>query len=52
MQAAVIDSDGSPEVFELREVDPPELGQDHPLIRVQAAGVNRTDWKRKRWESW
>lgn len=35
---------GSPEVLELREVDPPVPGDDQVLVRVRAASVNPLDW--------
>ena len=43
MRAAVITRGGGPEVFEVREVDPPRIGPDDVLVRVHAAGLNRAD---------
>lgn len=36
---------GPPEVLEVREVDPPALGDRDLLIKVEAASVNRSDWE-------
>ena len=44
MKAIVQDSYGSAEVLKLRDIDPPEIGQDEVLIRVRAAGVDRGVW--------
>ena len=44
MRAVAIASPGGPEVLEEREVeDPPPPGDGEVLLRVAAAGVNRTD---------
>jgi NADPH:quinone reductase-like Zn-dependent oxidoreductase len=44
MKAIVQDTYGSAEVLEFRDVDEPVIGDDHVLIRVEAAGVNPADW--------
>jgi NADPH:quinone reductase-like Zn-dependent oxidoreductase len=44
MKAIVQDRFGPPDVLELREIDPPEVGDDQVLVRVQAASVNPADW--------
>ena len=44
MKAIVQDTYGSPEVLELREIDPPDVGPDDVLVRVHAAGVHIGDW--------
>jgi len=44
MQAIVQDQYGSADVLQLREIDKPEVGLDHVLIRVHAAGVHIGDW--------
>jgi NADPH:quinone reductase-like Zn-dependent oxidoreductase len=44
MKAIVQDTYGSAEVLELRDIDPPEIGDDEVLVRVRAAGVNPADW--------
>ena len=44
MKAFVRDRYGSPDVLELREVDPPELTDEGALVRVHATSVNALDW--------
>jgi len=44
MKAMVQDTYGSAEVLELRDINKPEIGDDHVLVRVRAAGVNPADW--------
>lgn len=44
MKAIVQDMYGSPEVLELRDIDPPDIGLDDVLVRVRAAGVHIGDW--------
>jgi NADPH:quinone reductase-like Zn-dependent oxidoreductase len=44
MKAIVTRSYGSPDVLELAEVDPPEIGDDELLVRVHAAAANPLDW--------
>ena len=41
MKAIVQDRYGSPDVLEPREIDPPVVGDDQVLVRVQAAGVDQ-----------
>jgi NADPH:quinone reductase-like Zn-dependent oxidoreductase len=43
MRAALRDRYGSPDVVELRDVEPPEAVEDRVLVRVKAASVNRAD---------
>ena len=43
MKAAVRERYGSPEVVEVRDVDPPIPVDDQVLVRVHAASVNRAD---------
>jgi NADPH:quinone reductase-like Zn-dependent oxidoreductase len=44
MQAVVHDQYGSPDVLELRDVEPPVPGDGEVLVRVRAAGVDRGVW--------
>jgi NADPH:quinone reductase-like Zn-dependent oxidoreductase len=44
MKAMVYEKYGSPEVLELRQIDPPPLTDDGVLVRVRAASVNPFDW--------
>jgi NADPH:quinone reductase-like Zn-dependent oxidoreductase len=44
MKAIVQDRYGAPDVLELRELEPPELGEDDLLLRVRAAGVDPGVW--------
>src|SRR3712207_160414 len=44
MKAIVQDEYGSPDVLELRDIDKPEIGDDEVLVRVHAAGVDRSVW--------
>lgn len=43
MKAILITKKGGPEVLELHEVDTPVPGQGEVLIKVKAAGLNRSD---------
>ncbi|MFI7703328.1 NADP-dependent oxidoreductase [Nonomuraea sp. NPDC049480] len=45
MKAISQDALGGPEVLKMVEVDRPEPGPTEVLVRVEAAGVNPTDWK-------
>jgi len=45
MRAAVIDRYGGPDVLQIRDVPPPELGPDDLLVDVHAASVNPVDFK-------
>ncbi|MFG1945007.1 NADP-dependent oxidoreductase [Nonomuraea sp. NPDC048826] len=45
MLAITQDSLGGPEVLTMAEVDKPVPGPTEVLVRVEAAGVNPTDWK-------
>ncbi|MDX8037370.1 NAD(P)-dependent alcohol dehydrogenase [Lentzea sp. BCCO 10_0856] len=44
MKAIVQDRYGSPDVLELRDVEPPAASGDEVLVRVHAASVNAHDW--------
>ena len=44
MKAIVQDRYGSSAVLESGEIETPEIGDDHVLLRVHAAGVNPADW--------
>ena len=44
MKAVVMDSYGTPDVLELRDVATPTPKADHVLVRVRAASVNDWDW--------
>ena len=44
MKAIVQEVYGSPDVLELRDVDPPVVTDDGVLVRVRAASVNPADW--------
>ena len=44
VKAIVQDSYGSPDVLELRDIDPPVVTDDEVLVRVGAAAVNPPDW--------
>ncbi len=44
MKAIVQDRFGPPDVLQLVEIGPPEVGPDDVLIRVHAAGLNPADW--------
>ncbi len=45
MRAIQIQDYGGPEVLKLVEIPIPQPGEGQVLLRVQAAGVNPTDWK-------
>src|SRR2546425_11448737 len=44
MKAIVQTAYGSPDVFELREIEKPVVDDDGVLVRVRAASVNALDW--------
>jgi NADPH:quinone reductase-like Zn-dependent oxidoreductase len=44
MKAVVVDSYGSPDVLQLREIEQPEVVDDGVLVRVRATSVNPADW--------
>lgn len=44
MKAIVHDTYGTPDVLELRELDPPSVGPADVAVRVHAASVNPLDW--------
>ena len=45
MKAVIAEKYGGPEVLELTDVDPPQLGPNGVLVRVHASSVNPVDWK-------
>jgi NADPH:quinone reductase-like Zn-dependent oxidoreductase len=45
MKAVICEAYGGPEVLELTDVDPPQLGPNGVLVRVHATSVNPVDWK-------
>ncbi len=47
MKAAVINRFGEPEVFEIGEMDIPEIKDDELLIEVKAGSLNPIDWKQR-----
>jgi NADPH:quinone reductase-like Zn-dependent oxidoreductase len=44
VKAIVQDAYGSPDVLQLRDIDPPTVGDDEALVRVHAAGVDQGVW--------
>src|SRR5438309_10476235 len=44
MKAIVQTGYGSPDVFQLREIEKPVIDDDGVLLRVHAASVNALDW--------
>ena len=44
MKAIVQNGYGSPDVLELREIDPPADTDDGVLVRIRAASINAFDW--------
>ncbi len=52
MKAIVINAYGSPDVFELKEVDKPEVLENDVLVRVLAAGINAGDYFSMRGSPW
>ncbi|KAK8941540.1 hypothetical protein KSP40_PGU013721 [Platanthera guangdongensis] len=48
MKAVVITNPGGPEVLKLQEVNEPEISDGEVLIKVDAAGVNRSDTFQRR----
>jgi NADPH:quinone reductase-like Zn-dependent oxidoreductase len=44
MKAIVQDTYGSPDVLQLKDIDPPRVGAEDVLIRVHAAGVDPGVW--------
>jgi NADPH:quinone reductase-like Zn-dependent oxidoreductase len=47
MKAAVINKWGNPDVFELTEVNKPQIRPDQLLIKVFASSINPVDWKHR-----
>ena len=50
MKAIVYYEYGSPDVLKLVEIETPEVGDEHVLVRVEAASVNPLDWHGMRGE--
>jgi NADPH:quinone reductase-like Zn-dependent oxidoreductase len=50
MKAFVLHSYGSPDVFELTDIDAPAPGDDEVLVRVRATSVQPYDWHHMRGE--
>jgi NADPH:quinone reductase-like Zn-dependent oxidoreductase len=44
MKAVVQERYGSPDALEVREIDPPPVGDDDVLVRVHAASVHPDVW--------
>lgn len=44
MQAFIAPRYGSPDVLQLREVDPPTLADNQALVKIRAASLNAYDW--------
>jgi len=44
MKAIVRERYGRPQVLELQDVDPPEVGDDQVLVRVRATSINASEW--------
>jgi NADPH:quinone reductase-like Zn-dependent oxidoreductase len=44
VKAIVQNGYGSPDVLELREIDPPVVADDQVLVKVRAASINAFDW--------
>lgn len=48
MKAAIINQFGAPEVFEISDINIPELKNDQVLIRVTTVSINPIDWKQRK----
>lgn len=48
MKAAVINHFGSPEVFEIAEVEIPDIKDDELLLETKGGSVNPIDWKQRK----
>ena len=48
MKAAIIERWGTPEVFQVKDVEKPSPEPDQVLIKVMATSVNPVDWKQRR----
>jgi NADPH:quinone reductase-like Zn-dependent oxidoreductase len=44
MKAIVRERYGRPDVLELRDVDPPQLGDEQVLVKVRATSINASEW--------
>ena len=52
MKAVTINAYGGPEVLELKEVNTPEIKENHVLVRVQASSLNAGDYFSMRGSPW
>lgn len=48
MKAAVINKFGDPSVFEVSNMDKPEINEDQILIQVYTSSINPIDWKQRK----
>lgn len=48
MKAAVIYRYGSPDVFQVAEIDRPQIKPDQMLVKVHASSVNPVEWKMRK----
>lgn len=48
MKAAIINQFGTPDVFEINEIEKPKIEKDQFLIRVKAVSINPIDWKQRK----
>lgn len=48
MKAAVINKFGTPDAFEISQIDKPEIKKDQLLIKVNAVSINPIDWKQRK----
>ncbi len=48
MKAAIINQFGSPDVFEIKDIEKPIIKPDQLLIKVKTVGLNPVDWKQRK----
>ncbi len=48
MKAAIINEFGSPDVFEISDIEKPIINPDQLLIKVKTVGLNPIDWKQRK----
>jgi NADPH:quinone reductase-like Zn-dependent oxidoreductase len=48
MKAAIINQFGGPKVFEIRDIERPEIKADQILINVKTVSINPIDWKQRK----
>lgn len=48
MKAAIINQFGDPYVFEIRDIERPEIKADQILIKVKSVSINPIDWKQRK----